>query len=87
MKEQKMRNRLYGETCEFHQRRYETAPRGYLCEWAVGGFACGPRLVFYMRHRHRRIKYIESWGMPKRYLQRASNDRSSPPAATASGCF
>ena len=67
MKERKLRRRLIEEKCG-PQERYEASPRGYACEWGSGGFGCSPRLIFYMRHRHGRVKYIELWGVPRRFL-------------------
>lgn len=61
-----MRHGLIDETCDFQPQRYETTPRGFICEWGASGFGCSPRLVVYMRHRHGRIDYIELWGIPRK---------------------
>jgi hypothetical protein len=67
-----MRRSLGGETCGYVSQRSETTPRGYTCEWGWSGYPCGPRFIFYMRHRHRRIRFIELWGITRRNPLRPS---------------
>jgi hypothetical protein len=87
-KERKLHHVLVGEKCG-HQDRYESDPPGYSCEWAGSDvFGCGPRFIFYMRHRHGRIRYIELWGIPRHVLMdgRAGNVLPFQPLERR-GCF
>ena len=87
-REATMRHGLIGETCGFQSQRYETTPRGFICEWGGSGFPCGPRLVIYMRHRHRRIDYIELWGLPRKDALGSSLGLALPPDPIVYlGCF
>jgi hypothetical protein len=87
-REAAMRHGLIGETCAFQSRRYETTPPGFICEWGDAGFPCGPRLVVYMHHRHRRIDYIELWGLPRKDALASSLGLALPLDPIAyRGCF
>lgn len=86
-REATMRHGLIGETCGFQSQRYETTPRGFICEWGNSGFPCGPRLVVYMRHRHRRIDYIELWGLPRKDAIGSSLGLALPLGPITYGCF
>lgn len=62
-----LRRRLQGETCEVVPYTSAPWPRGYVCSWSPPwiSYPCGPALSFYMRHKHRRVKYIELTGVER----------------------
>lgn len=57
-------HRLGGLQCETVTHGWPLSPRGYVCNWLPWWASiCGQHLSFYMRHRHRRVRYIELVGI------------------------